>query len=236
MVDGHNRRYIAEQTGTPYPTLGMEFADRDAVVAWIVKNQLGRRNVTSAQRDMLLARLYRQRVQPVGNPALSNGITVIPLGNPAGNDESRRTRKAVAEEAGVSPATVSRALKSELALKTLGCRAPGLRQAALAGVIGPKAVKELAKAPAATLQALEGLQGKALKTAIKQALHPKPPQAMPDALDKLDDALRHVIEAVSTAEESCGTSEWPAVIRINVHRAEQAVAKWSNELKGNHGR
>ena len=159
VVDGHNRRYIAEQTGAPYPTLGMEFADRDAVVAWIVKNQLGRRNVTSAQRDMLLARLYRQRVQPVGNPALSNGITVIPLGNPAGNDESRRTREAVAEEAGVSPATVSRALKSELALKTLGCRAPGLRQAALAGVIGPKAVKELAKVAGRNPASARGVAG-----------------------------------------------------------------------------
>ena len=51
------------KSGRLYLTLGMEFPNREAVIVWMLKNQLGRRNVTPMQRDMLLARLYHERVK-----------------------------------------------------------------------------------------------------------------------------------------------------------------------------
>ncbi len=234
VIDGHNRKFVAEQVGSPYPTLGMEFPDRDAVMMWMLKNQLGRRNVTPMQRDVLLARMYQERVKPVGNP---NCITVTQLKNPAENDpfgvfddEPQTTAEAVAEDAGVSPATVNRALANALALKTLGLRAPTLRQAALAGTFGPKAVQQLAKAPDAVLQSLEGLEGRKLKAAVKAAMKPKPPTTDESALlDKLDEALKAVLKAADAANEST-PSEFYSVVIISVNRCKEAAKRWRAEL------
>ena len=47
IVDGHNRYRIIEQNpGIQYTTHEKHFDDRYAVIAWICKNQLGRRNLT----------------------------------------------------------------------------------------------------------------------------------------------------------------------------------------------
>lgn len=50
LVDGHNRHEIAEKHGLEYKTEEMEFSSRDDVKLWIIKNQLGRRNLDKWQR------------------------------------------------------------------------------------------------------------------------------------------------------------------------------------------
>lgn len=45
IVDGHNRIRICKELGIPYAVEEMEFEDIDAAKIWMVKNQLGRRNV-----------------------------------------------------------------------------------------------------------------------------------------------------------------------------------------------
>jgi len=45
IVDGHNRVRICKELGIPYPVEEMEFEDIDAAKMWMIKNQLGRRNV-----------------------------------------------------------------------------------------------------------------------------------------------------------------------------------------------
>ena len=46
IVDGHNRSRICKELGIPYPVIEMEFEDINAAKTWMVKNQLGRRNLT----------------------------------------------------------------------------------------------------------------------------------------------------------------------------------------------
>ena len=50
LVDGHNRYEIAEKHGLEFKTEEMEFSSRDDVKLWIIKNQLGRRNLDKWQR------------------------------------------------------------------------------------------------------------------------------------------------------------------------------------------
>ena len=69
LVDGHNRFKICKELGIPYSTQEMEFADVNAAKTWMIKNQLGRRNVNAfvkvelvlPLRDSLLEEGRRRR-------------------------------------------------------------------------------------------------------------------------------------------------------------------------------
>lgn len=57
LIDGHNRYRIAEEWDLNYQTEEMEFPDRTAVRRWIIKNQLGRRNLNTYNRSVLALEL-----------------------------------------------------------------------------------------------------------------------------------------------------------------------------------
>lgn len=49
LIDGHNRYEICTKHGIPFDTVEMDFPDRDAVMLWMMKNQLARRNLNTIQ-------------------------------------------------------------------------------------------------------------------------------------------------------------------------------------------
>lgn len=57
IVDGHNRYKICLQNDIVFKTEEKEFADRDEAAEWIIRNQFGRRNLSSAQRSELAMKL-----------------------------------------------------------------------------------------------------------------------------------------------------------------------------------
>ena len=57
LVDGHNRYEIAQKHGLEFRTEEMEFSGRDDVKLWIIKNQLGRRNLSTYDRSVLALKL-----------------------------------------------------------------------------------------------------------------------------------------------------------------------------------
>ena len=59
IVDGHNRFHILERhPEIKYTTHDKQFDDRFAVIAWICRNQLGRRNLTPEQKKYLIGKQY----------------------------------------------------------------------------------------------------------------------------------------------------------------------------------
>lgn len=55
IVDGHNRYGICRENNIPFAVTEIEFNDESDAKLWIVKNQLGRRNLTKFQRcEMVL--------------------------------------------------------------------------------------------------------------------------------------------------------------------------------------
>lgn len=62
IVDGMTRYDICKNEGLEFPTRQKEFADREAAKRWIIRRQLGRRNLTDDQRAMLAAKLVETRV------------------------------------------------------------------------------------------------------------------------------------------------------------------------------
>jgi hypothetical protein len=56
LIDGHNRYAICRRHGIPYHTVHMEFENRNEAIAWIIRNQIARRNLTREQRRELIQR------------------------------------------------------------------------------------------------------------------------------------------------------------------------------------
>lgn len=57
LIDGHNRYEICTRLGLAFEFVSKEFASRDDVTEWIIKNQFGRRNLSDYQRGVLALRM-----------------------------------------------------------------------------------------------------------------------------------------------------------------------------------
>jgi len=49
LIDGHNRYSIVTKHDLPFNTISLEFNSRDEVIAWMIKTQIERRNLTPMQ-------------------------------------------------------------------------------------------------------------------------------------------------------------------------------------------
>lgn len=106
ICDGHNRwKIIKENPGIPYKTYELIFTDKYQAKEWILKNQLGRRNITNEQRLRLIGQMQENRKQSRGGDRKSEESKVQnePL--------MKSTAAQIAKEVGVSESTVKRAEK-----------------------------------------------------------------------------------------------------------------------------
>ena len=69
LVDGHNRYAILQKhPEICFSTMPLRFANREEALAWICKNQLGRRNLTPEQKKFLIGKQYSvEHRKPGGN-------------------------------------------------------------------------------------------------------------------------------------------------------------------------
>ena len=69
LVDGHNRYAILQKhPEICFSTMPLRFESREEVLAWICKNQLGRRNLTPEQKKFLIGKQYSvEHRKPGGN-------------------------------------------------------------------------------------------------------------------------------------------------------------------------
>ena len=69
LVDGHNRYAILQKHPEIYfSTMPLRFANREEALAWICKNQLGRRNLAPEQKKFLIGKQYSmEHRKPGGN-------------------------------------------------------------------------------------------------------------------------------------------------------------------------
>lgn len=139
LLDGHNRLDICQRHNMDYATVDLSFPDREAAKEWIILNQLGRRNLHPDAASLLRGRLYNAR-KTAGHGARTGYQ----------NDTQNRTRERVAEDTGVSPATISRDGAFAEAIDVLATDDPGIVQRAMSGDIpSRKAVIEKVKEPKA---------------------------------------------------------------------------------------
>jgi hypothetical protein len=100
LIDGHNRIRYCREKGYPFGVVEREFADREAVKAYIVREQLGRRNLSPAAESYLRGKRYLAEKQSHGGSRSKAGST----------DQADRleTAERLGEEFQVGEATIRR--------------------------------------------------------------------------------------------------------------------------------
>ena len=115
IIDGHNRYEICQKHGIPYEIKELSFDNKEEVIQWMVRAQLGRRNLTALQR-IRIVETYRPIYEKQAKENKSaNG------GNKKAESEKSPTpkkptkkidvREELASDAGVSTNTYSKGKK-----------------------------------------------------------------------------------------------------------------------------
>jgi hypothetical protein len=214
LLDGHTRLRLCQQHGLPCQVLAIDLPDRTAALNWILKHQLGRRNLTAEQASWLRGRRYLAQKQTHGGDRKSAS---------RGQGAPLRTAERLAQECHVDARTIRRD----------GSFAANVHK--VAATCGEKAVPLLLSRQAkptrrkvATLAALEPHEQRDILEALEQGAGltvPRPEQAAgarrlnvpaePEALakavlDKLGtDGAAAVQEALGRLLEEAGVAQAP---------------------------
>ena len=137
LVDGHNRYAILQKHPEIYfSTMPLRFENREEAVAWICRNQLGRRNLSPEQKRYLLGKQYEAEKSAHGESRKELHDENGRFHRSCQTDNSGETMKTcerIAEENGVSTATVLRASKYMKGVEIADELMPGLKQSILSG-------------------------------------------------------------------------------------------------------
>lgn len=124
LIDGHNRFAICEKHKISYQTKAMEFVDADAAKAWMLDNQLGRRNLKPDQFTLLLGQRYKLEKRQGERTDLTCGQN---------DHKSKTTAEKIGKQHGVSASTVKRAEKVLDAAEKLDKLEPGFKKKMMDG-------------------------------------------------------------------------------------------------------
>jgi hypothetical protein len=150
VIDGHNRYRICKRLKLPYKTKSLAFVSKDEVKLWMLRNQMGRRNLSESQRAMMASRL-----------------TTISHGGDRKTDQAANlpleTQAEIAEKFGVS----ERSVRSAKTVEKHG--APELQQAVTNGEVSVSAAAEVAKKPKAEQKKIVAKGPEAVTAAAKKS-------------------------------------------------------------------
>jgi hypothetical protein len=224
LLEGHTRYELCRKHGIAFRLHELDLPNREAAFAWIIQNQLSRRNLSPDQASYLRGKRYLGAKQTHGGDRKGGGSS--------GHSDHMRTEEALAAEMSVSPRTVRRdgAYAEDVDRIAESC-GPQARQAILSGEAGlnKKEVHELAEQQPEeqqqTLQkraeqARQGKKASAGKTKASPAtitIPTKPEEAARALVNKLGrakaaklhEALGNVLKEGEPAPEGGGTAARP---------------------------
>ena len=143
LVDGYNRYAILQKhPEICFSTMPLRFANREEALAWICKNQLGRRNLTPEQKKFLIGKQYSvEHRKPGGNgnnqytattqEAVQEELCQIDTIPPTSAEAS--IRKQIAERNNVSESYVARSEKFMRGVEIMEQMIPGMQEKILSG-------------------------------------------------------------------------------------------------------
>ena len=198
IVDGHNRyRILQKHPEIQFTTYEKEFPDRYAAIAWICKNQLGRRNLTPQQFKYLIGLQYE--AEKCSSNYNGNRFTSLDKSRCVQNEHTyrpERTAERIARENNLSGSYVRRAEHFAKGVDAAEKVAPGIKQEILSGSIKPteKAVAAIAKAPPEERPALVQ-QLRQAKETEKQEEKPKPRRSAAETLQAIRDISANMLQS-----------------------------------------
>ena len=195
IVDGHNRyRILQHHPELQFTTYEKAFSDRYEAIAWICKNQLGRRNLTLQQFKYLMGHQYKAEKTAYGGDrknnapksSYQNGNLIL----------KEKTCERIAAENGVARNTVIRAEQFANGVDAAEEAVPGIKQEILTGSIKPteKAVAAIAKAPPEERPALVQ-QLRQTKEPERPEEKPKPKRSAAETLQAIRDISENMLQS-----------------------------------------
>ena len=109
LLDGHNRLAIAQKHNLKFETVEIELPSRDVARLWIVKNQLGRRNLPPQQMSYFRGKRYEMEKAQGTRTDLTSA-----------QNGQKLTSERIAQETGVSANTIRRDADFAQAMDTIG--------------------------------------------------------------------------------------------------------------------
>ena len=191
IVDGHNRyRILQKHPEIQFTTYEKAFSDRYEAIAWICKNQLGRRNLTPEQRKYLIGKQYEAEKQSNGGARKSSMKKSV-----GQNDqliERKHTRRRIADENNVNESFVRRAESFANGVDAAEAVEPGIKQSILSGTlkVTNQDVSAIAKAPPEERLALV----QQLRQA-KEIEKPKPKRSAAETLQAIRDISENMLQS-----------------------------------------
>ena len=141
IVDGHNRyRILQKHAELSFEVYEREFKDRYEAIIWICRNQLGRRNLTPAQRKYLIGKQYEAEKASVNGAERRNrdkSGRFQPVGQNGPLEEPLRTSERIAQEHGTGEHYVRRAERFAQGVDAAEETLPGIRQEIFTVAIKP---------------------------------------------------------------------------------------------------
>ena len=193
ILDGHNRyEIIQKHPELVYAVHKMDFDSRYEAIAWICKNQLGRRNLTLQQKKYLIGQRYEAEKKAHGaNDGFRGNQHSGAVSDQNGHlPDAKKTRRQIAEDTHTSEGYVQRANYYAKGVDAAEEALPGIKQEILTGAIKPTetAVAAVARAEPGERPKLAAALKEAKSRPKKDAQQPvyhKPPQSKRDAMRQI---------------------------------------------------
>ena len=135
ILDGHTRYRILKKHGfIKFEVKEIQLANKYEALAWICKNQLGRRNLSPERKKFLLGKEYESTKLAVGAP-LGSKHGIRKCGQNDHIFTESRTCQRIASEHGVGEKTVRRAEKYSQGIDAAEEAVPGAQEEILTGRI-----------------------------------------------------------------------------------------------------
>lgn len=185
IVDGHNRyRFILRHPEIKYDVYEMDFENRNEAIAWICKNQLGRRNLAPEQKKYLIGKQYEAERQARGGDRKSEEAQSKYQNETLIEDTGTR----IAKQNNVSRISVLRAYGFASAIDLAEEAVPGIKGEILSGAIQATdtEIMKIAKAEPEKRSAL-----------VEKLRQPKPPKS---SREKMTFNPKHYEKPVSQKE------------------------------------
>lgn len=167
IVDGHNRYEILQShPEIPYNVRSLYLETREQVLAWICKNQLGRRNLTPEQKKFLMGKQYDAEKQAEGFHG-NQHTPPMPSGGVQNEHQqiTEKTCERIARENHVSASSVRRAALFAQGVDLADNLCPGIRLQVLRGDL---------KAPDILFERLAKAAPGEYDAILEQIKHPQP--------------------------------------------------------------
>lgn len=246
IIDGHNRyKILKTHQSLPFRIKKLDFADRYEAIAWICKNQIGRRNLSDTQKTILIGRQYEAEKMSHGGARDCLETRSSPQ-NEDLQTGSQKTARKIAKEHGISRATVERNGEYVKALDIAKEHDANIERDILSGAINPSKqdVIRIGKVTKDEVpQMVKQLRNQKKRTGNKKTgstissisemmAEDKPPATESDMLDSLQAAAKTLIRTFDNTFQY-----YPELLKNREHRDSikriaQELIKYLNNIEG----